>query len=151
MAGAGERGGSNRREHRVRVPVQQLLPEQEGCGGPLLARSAFRILRRLMPREDVRSLTGDYVEIFRDLQSERGPLAARLWLWWQVLAGLPRFFQHHSYWSLQMFRNYLLSTLRNLRKDKIHSLINILGLAIGLACVILILLFVPSRGAVEIG
>ena len=103
---------------------------------------AFRLLRRFLPRKDSRTLTGDYVEIFRDLQEERGPLAARLWLWWQVLAGLPRFIQHHSYWSLQMLRSYLVSTLRNLRRDKVHSLINILGLAIGLACVILIFLVV---------
>jgi len=41
-----------------------------------------------------------------------------------------------------MFRNYLISTFRNLRKDKLHSFINIAGLAIGLACVILILLVV---------
>jgi putative ABC transport system permease protein len=103
---------------------------------------AFRLLRHILPREDSRTLTGDYVEIFRDLQAERGPLLARLWLWWQVLAGLPRFFQHHSYWSLQMVWNYLVSTLRNLRRDKVHSFINILGLSIGLACVILIFLVV---------
>ena len=41
-----------------------------------------------------------------------------------------------------MLRNYLTIALRYLRKNKIFSLINILGLAIGLACCMLIALFV---------
>jgi putative ABC transport system permease protein len=41
-----------------------------------------------------------------------------------------------------MFRNYLKSALRNLRKHAGTSLINIAGLAVGMACSILIMLFV---------
>jgi putative ABC transport system permease protein len=105
-------------------------------------KTALRILRRIIPRDDAWYLIGDFVEIFEEARAERGLLYARLWIWWQVLIGIPRFFQHHTYWSIQMFRNYLISTFRNMRKNKLHSFINIAGLAIGLACVILILLFV---------
>lgn len=41
-----------------------------------------------------------------------------------------------------MFKNYLKIAFRNLRKNKTYSLINISGLAIGMACTILILLWV---------
>jgi len=41
-----------------------------------------------------------------------------------------------------MFKNYLILTWRNLKKSGIFSMINILGLAIGLACCILIFLFI---------
>ncbi len=44
-----------------------------------------------------------------------------------------------------MIRNYLTVTLRNLRKSKVYSLINITGLAIGMACSILILLWVRDE------
>jgi len=44
-----------------------------------------------------------------------------------------------------MLRNYLKISLRNLRKFKVHSFINISGLAIGMACCILILLFVKDE------
>ncbi len=37
-----------------------------------------------------------------------------------------------------MFRNFLLITLRNLKANRLFSLINIFGLAVRLACVILI-------------
>jgi putative ABC transport system permease protein len=107
-----------------------------------MPKAALRILRRIVPRDDARYLIGDFVEIYRELRSERGPVWACLWIWAQVLIGIPRFIQHHIYWSIQMFKNYLISTLRNMGKNRLHSFINIAGLAIGLACVILILLFV---------
>ncbi|HQV31662.1 MAG TPA: ABC transporter permease, partial [Calditrichia bacterium] len=44
-----------------------------------------------------------------------------------------------------MFGNYLKVALRNLIKNKAYSLINILGLALGIACVILILLYVRDE------
>lgn len=44
-----------------------------------------------------------------------------------------------------MFTNYLKTALRNLWKFRGYTLINILGLAIGLACVLLILLYVQTE------
>jgi len=44
-----------------------------------------------------------------------------------------------------MFRNYLTIAVRNLVRHKIYSFINISGLAIGMACCILILLFVQDE------
>ncbi len=41
-----------------------------------------------------------------------------------------------------MYRNYLTIAVRNLFKNKVYSLINILGLSIGMACCILILFYV---------
>jgi putative ABC transport system permease protein len=44
-----------------------------------------------------------------------------------------------------MFRNYLLVTFRNLRKNGFYSFINIAGLAIGITCSILIILWVADE------
>jgi putative ABC transport system permease protein len=44
-----------------------------------------------------------------------------------------------------MFKNYLKVALRNIRKHKGYSLINIVGLAVGIACCILILLWVQDE------
>ena len=41
-----------------------------------------------------------------------------------------------------MLKSYLLIALRSLRRNKLHATINIVGLAIGMACCILITLFV---------
>ncbi|UCC39281.1 MAG: ABC transporter permease [Candidatus Aminicenantes bacterium] len=44
-----------------------------------------------------------------------------------------------------MFKNYLMIALRNIRKHKGYSFINIAGLAIGMACCLLILLWVQHE------
>ena len=44
-----------------------------------------------------------------------------------------------------MLRNYLVVALRNLRKNRLYSVLNILGLAVGLAAGILILLYVADE------
>jgi putative ABC transport system permease protein len=44
-----------------------------------------------------------------------------------------------------MFQNYFKIAFRSLRKNKLHSFINILGLSIGIAVVILIFLFVQNE------
>ena len=48
-----------------------------------------------------------------------------------------------------MFRNYLLIAIRNLLKHKAYSSINVLGLAVGMACCALILLFVEDELSYE--
>ncbi len=44
-----------------------------------------------------------------------------------------------------MFKNYFKTALRNLRRSKIYSFINIAGLSIGLACAMLIILYVNDE------
>jgi ABC-type antimicrobial peptide transport system permease subunit len=41
-----------------------------------------------------------------------------------------------------MFKNYLLLTLRNMRKNKLHSLINLLGMSVAFTCSLFIMLMV---------
>ena len=48
-----------------------------------------------------------------------------------------------------MFRNYLKTALRNLWKSKVFSFINILGLALGLTCSLLIMLWVSDEYKVD--
>jgi putative ABC transport system permease protein len=44
-----------------------------------------------------------------------------------------------------MLRNYITTALRNIRRHKVHSLVNILGLALGMTCAILIMLWVGDE------
>ena len=44
-----------------------------------------------------------------------------------------------------MFKNYLMVTIRNLLRHKAYALINLLGLATGMACCVIILLFIQHE------
>jgi putative ABC transport system permease protein len=44
-----------------------------------------------------------------------------------------------------MFKNYIKTSLRNLRRNKMYSLLNILGLTIGIACCLLIFSYVQDE------
>src|SRR5450432_867532 len=48
-----------------------------------------------------------------------------------------------------MFKNYLLVALRNLKRNKVFSFINILGLALGMACSLLIILWVNDERSMD--
>jgi putative ABC transport system permease protein len=49
------------------------------------------------------------------------------------------------YWRLVMFKNFIKITLRNIRRHKGYSFINISGLAVGMACFILIALYIQKE------
>lgn len=88
------------------------------------------------------TMLGDFDEIYFEILEEKGWILARFWYWSQILITFPSFVINSFYWSAIMLRNYLTIAIRNIRKQKGYSFINISGLAIGMAGCILIALFV---------
>jgi putative ABC transport system permease protein len=105
-------------------------------------RIAAWLIRRIFPDKGGCSILGDMTETYQDLEEEKGLIWARTWFWWQCIRALPHFFTDTCYWRIHMFKNYLLVTLRNVKKNRLFSLLNILGLAVGMAAFILIMLYV---------
>jgi len=106
---------------------------------------AQRFLSRFTIRENKHSIIGDAEEDYKDVRIEKGVLIAHLWLWLQVFISVPSFLRNNIYWSFTMLKNYFKISLRNLKKHKSYSVINISGLAIGLACCLLILLWIQDE------
>ncbi|MFC1564926.1 ABC transporter permease [candidate division KSB1 bacterium] len=88
---------------------------------------------------------GDLEEDYRKMLYTRGIIPVCVWYWGQILAALPGYTKQYIYWRLQMFKNYLKVSLRIVKRYKGFSFINISGLAIGMACCILILLWVQDE------
>jgi putative ABC transport system permease protein len=108
-------------------------------------RIAAAILRQVALASDRLSILGDFEEIHRDLWLREGRRKARAWYWGQVFISLPMFLKTQFDWSAAMLKNYLKVTLRNLLKHKGYSALNIAGLAMGMACSILILFWVKDE------
>jgi putative ABC transport system permease protein len=87
-------------------------------------------------------ILGDAEEEYRMILSEKGRFRADMWYIWQILKPVPFFIRSTLYWRSIMFKNYVKIALRNIKRHKGYSFINITGLAIGIACSILIHLFV---------
>ncbi len=63
----------------------------------------------------------------------------------QALKSLPGFFFQQFYWKLLMLKNTLEITFRNMLKNKGFFLIKVFGLAVGLACSMVVILYVVSE------
>ncbi len=104
-----------------------------------------KILRYLSNSREQASLVGDTEEEYNEIASVRGSRRADNWYRMQVLKSTPVFFQSTIYWSIVMFKNYLKIALRNIKRHKAYSFINISGLAIGMAACLLIYLYVQKE------
>jgi len=102
-------------------------------------------LKNLVPFEDQENLAGDFSEMSDRIFQQKGKVIAIFWYVFQILKLLPSYFKNYTHWSLIMIFNYLKLAVRNIKKYATYSFINIIGLAIGTACVILILLFVQDE------
>lgn len=103
---------------------------------------ALRILSRMAIHGEEYSVLGDFEEEYYEMAREIGTDKARFWFWLQTLKAIPAFTKHKIYWSIQMFKNYMKIAFRNIRRHKGYSFINITGLAIGIACCLLITIWV---------
>ena len=109
---------------------------------PTIAQWIFKLI---LPPEDAEYLLGDIEEIFNEKREKDGKLYAHWWYWGQVMINLLGFYKHFLYWKVTMLKNHLKICLRNLLKHKGYMGINITGLAFGLACCILMMLWIGDE------
>ncbi len=103
------------------------------------------ILRHTAVTNEEASLFGDLEEEYRIRAKKNHLTKTNLWYWAQVLVSIPSFVKTSLYWSLEMIKNYIKIAWRNIQKHGVFSFINITGLAIGMACCIMILLWVQDE------
>jgi len=100
------------------------------------------ILSRFFPESEDTYLSGDFDEIYNSILNRRGKRPADIWYWIQLFHWIPLIIAHSIIWSLVMFKNYMLITLRHLKRQKGYAFINLAGLSVGIACALLIILVV---------
>jgi len=100
------------------------------------------ILERFLREDEVYEKLGDFEEAYSELLQDRGRLYAAAWYLIQIIKAIPSFVSNFYYGSITMFKNYLTAAFRNLTRNKTYSLLNILGLAVGIAAFLMISLYV---------
>lgn len=102
-------------------------------------------LKRVFPDEGIYTTIGDLEEVFQSIAEEKSITKARLWYRIQASKSILSYFNNQFLWSLVMFKNYLVFTSRLIKRDKFHYFLNFLGLSIGIACSIVILMFLRNE------
>jgi putative ABC transport system permease protein len=115
---------------------------------------AIRLLRTFCPSHLVEEIEGDLLQQFERDSRKQGSLTAKRKLLWNVI----RFFRpgillRNKLRSMNsnMFGNYLKVALRNLGRNKSYSAITIGGMAVGIACSLVIFLFVYGEWSYDKG
>jgi len=105
-------------------------------------RIARKLLKLVVKQVKDDSFVGDCDEVYQIKSEQGGKLQAGLWYWTQVIKSTPSLIQNRLAWSFFMFMNTMKVALRNIKRHKGYSFINIAGLAIGITCCILIFLYI---------
>ncbi len=103
------------------------------------------ILKLLYPDQGEFTTIADVEEVYLQQLNDYGRKAARRWYRTQALRSSFLYFKNQISKGYNMYKNYFKIAFRNLRRHKIYSIINISGLSIGMACCLLILLYVKDE------
>jgi ABC-type antimicrobial peptide transport system permease subunit len=106
---------------------------------------ALRLLKIIASSKDYDYAIGDLEETYEYIAESEDTKKANRWFWQEVLKSLPGFVKNGAYRRLAMIRNYFKIAFRNIIRNKVFALINILGLAVGMACFILITLWIQDE------
>lgn len=112
-------------------------------------RSIRRFIRFFLRHEDVEGRGAEFDELFREELQIRGPESARRVYRIQFILSLPGLIANYIFWEAAMLKNYLTIAWRNLGRNKVISFINVAGLALGMACALLIFLWVDGELSVD--
>ncbi len=103
---------------------------------------ASKILEKIIDSEILYGAMGDVEEQYRYNIRTHGVFLARITYWLQIAGAFPGYLKMIILWSLSMLKNNIIFAIRNLNKHKAYSFINVIGLSVGIAACLLILLFV---------
>jgi putative ABC transport system permease protein len=117
-------------------------PAQKPPEPPRLVR---RLIRFFLRHEDAEGRGAEFDELFAEEARERGSKSDRRAYRVQFVLSLPGLITNLVLWEAAMLKNYLTVGWRNLLKHKGISFINVTGLALGMACSLLIFVWVDGQ------
>jgi len=93
----------------------------------------------------LQGILGDFTETYHCYRQEYSILSALVMVGWDGLCTIGFSLKTVSIWRFGMFRNFLHTANRILKRNKRFSALNLGGLAVGLGCVILLMLYIDSE------
>ena len=91
------------------------------------------------------TLMGDLEEEYRCICEETGKMGANFWYMRQIVKPFMHFIGSRLLWAIVFSKHYIKIAIRNIRYQKVYAIVNITGLAVGMAAFLLIVLFVRNE------
>lgn len=104
-----------------------------------------KLLKAVLYGTDTESVPGDFAEIYMRIQMDKNRVWAHCWYIGEIVRLIPSYLYHQILWMTAMIKNHFLIAIRLLRRHSGYSLINIAGLAVGMACFLLIAMWVRDE------
>jgi len=108
----------------------------------------IRFLEWVCPEHLLDEIEGDLYEYYVDVAERKSISRAKRKALGFVLLSTPRLLlnrKYHQSTATDMLKNYVIIAFRNIKRQLGYSLVNIFGLAVGLACCILIGLYIKHE------
>ncbi len=110
--------------------------------GAFIARS---ILKLIVDRDRRDAVIGDIEEIYENICSRDGRLSGAFWYWKEVFRTAPRIMiQRLGNWFALNIRYFILAS-RNLKKNRVYTILNVAGLSIGIGVFALMFLMIQKE------
>lgn len=106
---------------------------------------AKMILWLMLNHRHPETMIGDFEEIYNEIAQNKGLFMAKIWYWFQIISTFLPFVKNSVYWAVTMLASYCRLAIRVMKKHKVYSFINIAGLVAGMACTILIMLWIQDE------
>jgi putative ABC transport system permease protein len=106
---------------------------------PKFARWLFK---RMSKYQENYAIVGDVEEVFLTIAKEESYLKACAWYWHQCLASLILYFLYLLKWRAVILKSYSTIAFRTYSRNKTITIVNILGLAIGMAAFAFLVLYI---------
>jgi putative ABC transport system permease protein len=111
---------------------------------PRPSRLSQWLIRRIF-RDEVEANLGDFIEIYTDFMENGNRFQARFRFYAYLMMSILKYFKDTVGVGGNMLKNYLKIAFRNMQRNKASTLINISGLALGLASSFFILLWIQNE------
>jgi putative ABC transport system permease protein len=109
---------------------------------PEMPRTMKRLFKFFYAEDGLQEKLGDFEEFYKERVYKSGKFRAKFWCYLQVVRLIISESELSFYWSFGMFKNYVTIAFRNLRRNRIYSLITVSGLALGISAFLLISVWV---------
>lgn len=118
---------------------------KDKIGDPGPPRLGRWILSRILPLHLKPTASADFEEIYGRILKDSGARKAKVWYWKSILMASVPFFFTAIHWRYIMIKEYLKLTFRHIMRRKGIAIVNIGGLALGLASCILAFYFIRDE------